>query len=550
MTIIILFSLIAIVALGASYFLDEQPALVRGALASLAVFLFLFGLVVGSSVSVGNDEVGVISKRFGDELPTGHIVARNGERGPQARILGPGWHFGLLPFIYEVHTLPITTIEAGSVGVVSARDGLALPEGQTYAPAWSSLQDMLDAEKFLANKGYRGPQTTILTPGSYRFNPILFQVRSIPALQVPAGAVAVIKSNTGKMLTPEEVAQSKLTVVNGVPLVARDFRGIWAQALTPGAYYLNTEAYMPVMVKTTQRSYNYSATTLRPNTAAARSPSIGSGNEVMSWAVTVRTKDGFTFPVDVRLLCAVESKDAAYLVALLGNPDTVVKDEQEDETLEVLEAKIVLPVIRAVMRNVAENLTALEFVNSRSEIEKTATKDITAELARYKLTCDGVYVGQIHLDVTKAGQELLATQTDKQVAENQRSLYEQQKLAQTARAELVKATETADQQKNLAAATFSVQVATQRANAAVESAKGDAKAQEILGQGRAAAYKVMVETLGQNQVTQIELMKLAADGKVQIAPQVMVGSGGPGNATFDALAGTILRQATAPASNK
>ncbi|HVU16935.1 MAG TPA: SPFH domain-containing protein [Candidatus Didemnitutus sp.] len=547
MTIIILFSLLAIVALGASYLYSNQTALVRGALASLALFLFLFGIIIGSSVSIGNDEVGIVSKRFGPELPTGHIIARNGERGPQAKILGPGWHFGLLPFIYEVHTQSIITIEAGNVGVVSARDGQALPDGQTFAPSWSSVQDMLDAENFLTHQGYRGPQTTILTPGSYRFNPVLFEVKSIPALQVPAGSVAVIKSNTGRMLTPQEAAQSTLPVVNGVPLVAKEFRGIWAQALTPGAYYLNTEAYAPVMVKTTQRSYNYSATSVRPNSAAAHTVSA---SEVMAWAVTVRTRDGFTFPVDVRLICAVESSNASYLVALLGNPDTVVKDDQEDETLEVLEAKVVLPVIRAVMRNVAEHLTALEFVNSRSEIEKTATKDITAELARYKLTCDGVYVGQIHLDVTKAGQDLLATQTDKQVAENQQALYEQQKLAQTARAELVKATEVADQQKNLAAATFNVQVATQQAEAAVERAKGDAKAQEILGQGRAAAYKVMVETLGQNQVTQIELMKLVAEGKVLITPQVMVGAGASGNATFDALAGTILRQAANPPTNK
>jgi regulator of protease activity HflC (stomatin/prohibitin superfamily) len=537
MLIIILFTVLALVALACSFMLD-LPATGRGALVVLAASLAVFGFIIGSSVVVGNNETGIVAKQFGDPLPTGQIIARNRERGPQQDILGPGWHFGYVPFIHEVRLQPVMTIEPGQVGVVSARDGLPLRDGEIFAPAWSNAQDMLNAPKFLAGQGYRGPQSTILTPGTYRYNTALHQIRSIPALQVPAGTVAVIKSNTGTVYTPPP--DNPLPVVNGVSLVPRESRGIWAEALMPGAYNINTEAFVPTMVKTTQRTYTYQASQSQPQVR----PNQAKAQQSEDWSVTVRSKDGFSFPVDVRVACAVEAKNAPYLVALLGNPDLMITDEQEGQTLETLEARIVLPVVRAVFRNVAETLTALEFVASRSDIERSAVKRITEELAKFKVTCDGVYVGNIHLDSSEAGRKLLSTQTDREVAVNQEKLFGQQKLAEEARAKLVRATEEAEQQRNLAAAEYKVRIEQENARSLKEKAKGDADYQIITGDGRAQAYKKLVETLGQNQVAQLELLKLIVEGKVQITPQVMVTGAGTG--PMDALAATLLRQAAPP----
>jgi len=540
MTIIILFTVLALVAFACSFLLD-LPGAGRGALVVLATSLAVFGFIIGSSVVVGNNETGIVAKQFGDPLPTGQIIARNGERGPQQDILGPGWHFGYIPLIHEVRLEPVITIEPGQVGVVGARDGLPLREGEIFAPAWANAQDMLNAPKFLAGQGYRGPQSSILTPGTYRYNTSLHQIRTIPALQVPAGTVAVIKSNTGTVYAPP--ADNPLPVVNGVSLVPRESRGIWAEALMPGAYNINTEAFVPTMVKTTQRTYTYQASQSQPQVRGGpqAKAAVGSGED---WSVTVRSKDGFSFPVDVRVACAVEAKNAPYLVALLGNPDQMVTDEQEGQTLETLEARIVLPVVRAIFRNVAETLTALEFVASRSDIERTAVKRITEELAKFKVTCDGVYVGNIHLDSSEAGRKLLATQTEREVAVNQEKLFGQQKLAEEARAKLVRATEEAEQQRNLAAAEYKVRIEQENARSLKEKAKGDADYQIITGDGRAQAYKKLVETLGQNQVAQLELLKLIVEGKVQITPQVMVTGGNAG--PMDALAATLLRQAVPP----
>ncbi len=541
MTYIIMFSVLAIIALGASVTV-ALPKAGRFALLVLAGGLFIFGLIVGSSVVIDQDEVGILHKQsMGDPLPTGQVIARNGEMGPQARVLGPGWHFGYYPFVYSVRIDQVVTIAAGQVGFVTARDGQPLPESEMYAPVWDSAQDMMNAETFLAKNGRRGPQTTILTPGTYRYNTALHEVTPIPALQVDAGTVAVIKSNSGLATTATD---AKLDTVNGVPLVPKNYRGVWAEPLTPGGYYLNTRAYTPIAVKTTQRVYTYQAAKSQPSGMSAnKSKGIASSGNSEDWSVSVRSKDGFSFPVDVRVACAVEAKNAPYLVALLGNPDAVMQDEQEGENLEVLEARVILPAVRAIFRNVAETMNALEFVNRRSEIEALATQKITAELKRYRVTCDGVYVGNIHLDATEAGQKLIMTQTEREVAVNQQKLYDQQKLAEESRARFVRAQEEAEQQRQLAAAEYKVKIEGENAKSQVVRAKGDAESQVIIGEGRAKAYKLLVETLGQQQVAQLELMKLVVEGKVQIAPQVMV-TGADGKGALDALAGTLLRQNT------
>ncbi len=533
---ILFFTMLAIIAIGMSATM-RIPAAGRGALLIMAPFLFIIGLLVGSSVVVPADMTGVVVKHFGRPLPDGHIVARSGEQGPQAETLGPGWHFFYIPLLFEVKMVPVFVVEYGKLGFVTARDGAALPDGETFAAAWSSASDMLTPATFLQKGGQRGPQITVLTPGTWRYNPFLYEIRAIDVLNVPPGAVAVITAKTGPL--PKIGPASEL--VNGVPLVDQNHRGIWREPLKPGAYYLNTQAYTPTIVKTTQRIYTYQQAVVRQAQKAQESN--------QDWSVTVRSKDGFSFPIDVRMACAVEAGNAPWLVALLGDPDQRRKDEQEDEDLEVLEAKIILPAVRAIFRNVAETMNALEFINARSQMEKVANDRLKPDLAKAHITCDGIFIGNIHLDATEAGRKLIATQTDREVAVNEQTLFAEQKKAQEARALFVKAQEEAEQQRNLAKAVYEVQVKEQGAKARAAEAKGESDYQTITGEGRARAYEAMVKALGRDPVAQIELLKVIAEGKVRIAPEVMVnGGGGGGSGSLDALMGTMLRQAAKPAA--
>jgi hypothetical protein len=532
-SILLLGGAIALVARAAS-----GSAATRAMLGSAGVVAILLGVtafVVASAVYVSSDQTGVVVRTLGSDLPAGHIVAVAGEKGPQAKVLGPGWHFGYWPWSYEVEKVGTVMVPNGQIGVVTALDGKVLPGGTVFAPAWKSADDMLDATKFLADgAGYRGPQLTILTPGNYRINPRLFKVEMRPVTLMAAGEVGVVKANAGEFYTGAE----KITV-NGVDIVPQGFRGIWRQPLLPGAYNLHPDAFQVIKVKTTQRVYTYQAVGHNGSNPQGRR---GGSQTSADYSISVRSKDGFTFPVDVRLSLSVAAENAPYLVALLGDPDRVAKDAQEDDELEILEARLVLPTARAALRNVAETLGALEYVASRSRVEQMTSKLVETEFRPYKLTFLGAFIGAIGLDANEAGQKLLLTQTDKEVASNQRATYQQQQQAEVARQQFIRSREEAEQQKQLVEAEFAVKTAGERAKAQIESAKGDAEQIRITAEARKQSYDLLASAIGKEGVTLLESLRLVKEGEIRITPEVLVqGAAGEG-VMNDALAATILRQ--------
>ena len=521
---------------------SSQSAVTRATAASAALVMVLAGVgvfILASAVSISSDQTGVVIRTLGGELPAGHIVAIAGEKGPQAKVLGPGWHFGYWPWSYEVEKVGTVLVPNGQIGVVTAQDGKVLPSGTVFAPAWKSADDMLDATKFLADStGYRGPQLTILTPGNYRINPRLFKVEMRPVTLVAAGEVAVIKANAGEVYTGTD----KITV-NGVDIVPQTYRGIWHKPLSPGAYNLHPEAFQVIKVKTTQRVYTYQRVdrTAQPNSTNKR----GQNHVGSDYSISVRSKDGFTFPVDVRLSLSVAAENAPYLVALLGDPDRVMKDEQEDEELEILEARLVLPTARAALRNVAETLGALEYVASRSRVETMTAKLVESEFHPYNLTFLGAFIGAIGLDSTEAGQKLLLTQTDKEVASNQRATYQQQQQAEVARQQFIRSREEADQQTQLVQAEFAVKTAGERAKAQIETAKGEGERIRITAEARKQSYDLLAAAIGKEGVTLLESLRLVQEGNIRITPDILVqGGAGSEHGINDALAATILRQQT------
>ena len=66
----------------------------------LLLVLALFVAMVGGWI-IRADQSGLVIKKFGAPLPTGRIIALDGEAGYQARLLSPGWHFGLWRWRYR-----------------------------------------------------------------------------------------------------------------------------------------------------------------------------------------------------------------------------------------------------------------------------------------------------------------------------------------------------------------------------------------------------------------------------------------------------------------
>jgi len=205
---------------------DHPMTKFQGKLIGIAVLMILIGaLMFVSVVNIGGNEVGIIEKKFGGgKLPPGNILATQGENGIQAQTLEPGWHFFYWPWQYDIEKVKVTIIKNGFVGLVTASDGQSLPRNTIYAPEWDDPKKMLIAEYFLSEgKGFKGPQLSVLKPGTHRINTSLFTVTLVPITNVKAGYVAVIKSNVGPL--PESPSADGL--------VADNERGIRLTALLP-----------------------------------------------------------------------------------------------------------------------------------------------------------------------------------------------------------------------------------------------------------------------------------------------------------------------------
>jgi uncharacterized membrane protein YqiK len=169
----------------------------------------LFGVVV-----VPDDSVGTVTKAFvlfgkHKELPAGKIVALNGEAGLQVDALAPGLHFFLWPWQYTVNLVKFVTISDGMIGIVEACDGNALPDGRVIAKQ-VECDNFQDARAFLSNGGERGVQMSIIPPGIWRINPVLFTVTMAKMTIVEPGKVGVVESLDGVPLPMGRVIAKKV----------------------------------------------------------------------------------------------------------------------------------------------------------------------------------------------------------------------------------------------------------------------------------------------------------------------------------------------------
>ncbi|OQB88810.1 MAG: hypothetical protein BWX86_02593 [Verrucomicrobia bacterium ADurb.Bin122] len=144
---------------------------------------------------------------------------------------------------------------------------------------------------------------------------------------------------------------------------------------------------------------------------------------------------------------------------------------------------------------------------------------------------------------------MILTQTEKEVAANQKATYQQQEQAEVARRQLIRAREEAEQQKNLVEAEFAVKTATERAKAQAESAKGEADMIRITSEARKQSYELLSAAIGSQGVTLLESLRLVREGNIRITPDVLVQGGATGDVN-DALAATLLKQYAKPAAAK
>jgi regulator of protease activity HflC (stomatin/prohibitin superfamily) len=508
-------------------------------LALLALFLLAGGLIVSSVVYVPSDRTGIVTKHaFGSSLEQGKIIAVDGEMGVQADILAPGWHFGYVPGIYSVRTVDLVTVASDDVGLIEAADGIPLEGDQLFAPDFKpdEFQRMLDARFFLTDgKGFKGKQASVLKPGRYRINTALYRVTMVKQTEILSGEVGVLKANYGTSPTltvtpppaPPEPGQPPMPE-DPIKLAAAGEMGIRAEVLPPGKYAINTDAFTVTEMWSTQMIAHYTS----HSSGIASSQGVRGGEESPASEereITVRTMDGFTFPVDVRVEYLIKPQDAPLAVAKLG-------DDEGDRFRNAMNSAV-----RAIFRNNAEDVKALDYVQMRSTQESQSLAMLRSQMARFGVTVTAVRIGNVG-DEKSLG-ELLKTQTDREIAKQEQLTFQEQQKAADQKKELTRSTQEAEEERKLATATYEVKIADEAQKRKVIEAKAEAEATKIKAVAQADAYRQIAEQIGRDNAALLEVLKVVGERNIQIAPRVLV-TGSSGDGAGSALVGTLLDRIT------
>jgi uncharacterized membrane protein YqiK len=568
----------------------------------LAIFIIAQGYVL-----IRERQVGVVVKRFSNRsLAPGCLIALGGEAGLQADTLAPGLHFGYWPWQYRIIKVPVTVVSQGEIALVLAADGAAIPSerilgkvvdcdnfqnarkflvnggekgrqlgiltagtyrintaqftiissvtagyhgmmpeqmvlqrvepdmvgivttldgqpieaGEIAGPTIAAHDNFQNAQAFLEGGGRRGLQEQILLSGTWNLNPWFAQAEQVPMVQIPIGYVGVVISFVGAA----HVDVSGIEFKHG-DLVDIGHKGVWVSPLYPGKHPVNTRVMKVELVPTTNIVLNW-----------ANRTEAHHYDEKLS-SVTVRSKDGFAFNLDVSQIIHVGALDAPKVISRVGSMQNLV-----DHVLQ--------PIVGNYFRNSAQGYSVLDFLSARSQRQVEAAEHIRAAIGAYDVQAIDTLIGDINPPA-----ELMTTQTDRKIAEEQRKTFEVQEAAQKQRQELVRQTAIADIQQQVVGAEQGVNIAELKANANVKQATGDAESTRLralgeseairsTGKAKAEAYRVGVESLGAQGYTVMQLMQIVGERNVRIVPDVAVTGQNGGNGLVDGLLGLMLRNQT------
>ncbi|MEO5642188.1 MAG: SPFH domain-containing protein [Bacteroidia bacterium] len=608
------------------------------------ILRFLFGMVI-----VPEDRIGLVTKKFvlvgaNRSLPDGRIIATKGEAGFQAKTLAPGLYFGMWVWQYEITMQQFTIIPEGKIGLVMAKDGAEIPTGNILGQRVDS-DNFQDAESFLNNGGQRGRQTSYITSGSYRINTMLFQISITDMVRIQESMVGIVTTLDGQ---PIEVGQIAGKLIDGHNNF-QDFdkfikgggnRGLQPQVILAGSYNLNPWAiqmeeipmleipigYVGVVISYIGQEGNdltgvdfkhgnivekgYKGVWLQPlgpgkypiNKYIMKVEPVPTTNLVLNWAsarseahnldknlstITVRSKDGFPFNLDVAQIIHVPTTEAPKVIARFGNMVNLVS--------QVLE-----PTIGNYFRNSAQDSDVIAFLSTRKERQESAKEHIRKVLDEYNVNAVDTLIGDI-----VPPESLMKTLTDRKLAEEQKVTYDTQKRAQETRQGMEKETAIADMQKEIVKAQQSVEIAERTANATVKKAEGDAagvklaigaesevikqrafaeaeatraraqaeseaiklkasaQAEQIsltggaeagkilaIGKSTAEAYELAVKALGGENFTRYKITEELSKGHVKLIPDILIGGNGNGGSAIDGLLGLKLMEMMDPEKKK
>ena len=443
--------------------------------------------------------------------------------------------------LFSVEVRPATIVTANQVGLVTAKDGSPLPDGELVAPSVPGHTDFQDASAFLVNLGQRGPQYDLLRPGTYYINPMMFDVQLDKVAVVQRGEVAVLVSNVGREPEPAGNVEARLAASQERYVVPAGFRGIQADVAGPGVYYLNRWAYILYIIPTTNLTVDWAEETIVTDSGSApEAPTVQLFNPL-----SVISRDGFEMKVSVKVIIRVRPEQAPLMVAKIGSVQNLIDH-------------VVHPMIDSSFRNQASSTEAMSFMQDRAIEQEKAEDRARLELEKYHVELVRVLISAIILP-----KELMDIQTRRVIAAQQQAMFVEQQKAEHERIATENTRAQADQQITVVTAQIGVQVAEQTRQKTIIEAEGRARAIVVEGEAEgtkilavgtatAQAYDLQQQAVGQSNLFGIEVAKAIADAGLKITPDIVVsgGNGDGGNANiFGAFLAQMLASNRTPNSS-
>ena len=509
-------------------------------------------------VTISKDQVGLIESKDGKPLEQGAILAnyvdcenfqdavsfltKGGFKGKQTKVLTPGV-YKINKYLFNVTLVNVTSVEQNKVGVITTLDGKSLPTSEIAGKEIAGHNSFQDVDSFIKVGGFKGLQSQVIQSGTYYLNPWFVKLEQVPMTVVPVGNTGVIVSYTG-----EDGKDTTGDLFGHGNIVTKGQKGVWLESMDPGKYPINPYTTKVEIVPTTNIVLNW---------ATGKNESHDLDKNLST--IKVRSKDGFTFNLDVSQIIHIPSKEASKVIARFGSMMNLIS--------QVLE-----PTIGNYFRNSAQDSDVIEFLSTRKERQTEAKDSISKVIESYNIVAVDTLIG----DLTPP-EALMQTLTDRKIAQEQQKTFTIQKDAQTNRQEFEKAKSIADMQEQIVKASQGVEISEKTAQQEIKKAEGaaksielvaaanskklqfeatgeaakiqqigDANAKSILAQGLANAesYREQVKAMGSDNFAKLKIINAIAEGKVELMPKVLITGNGSGNSSpVDALLGfSVLKQ--------
>ena len=316
----------------------------------------------------------------------------------------------------------------------------------------------------------------------------------------------------------------------------------------------------PYTVESTEVSSWSSTVILKEVTAKYPSGSRVSFNTVMFKhkdehlsTIKVRSKDGFSFTLDVSQIIHIPALDAPKVIARFGSLLNLVQ--------QVLE-----PTVGNYFRNSAQESDIISFLSDRKTRQDEARTAISNVLVEYNVQAVDTLIGDI-----VPPEELMKTLTDRKIAQEQETTYITECKAQDQRKMLESAKALADMQGQMVNAQQSVEIAQREAEASVKKAEGNANAVklkagadaeakkimaeaeakqieltgnaeagkiEAIGKATAESYEKQVKAMGEDNFAKFKIIEEVGKNGIKLIPEILItgGNGGDGNSSMNGLA--------------